>query len=186
MKHKKTNPERSVLLIRNQWANEIEGSIISETASSFEVPIHLAPVLQEKMEVNEGLRNYLRSLLNKFRLLNYSGELPKFRRLKTKYQDKGEKEEFSFRPFEADWAELKMLGLAHGVSATFFFVMLLHLDISEAGEDMDEFLKDVDPKELLAYPIELKLVLRRDSVPILTKHSKFGTDFYVFDPLRSS
>lgn len=177
-----TISKNTAYIIQNEWGSEIPCSGVSQTSSSVEVPVELAKILQDRIESHLNLRNYLHFLLNQYRLINYSGSLPKTKRIKTRYQENGEKEEFSFRPFDADWAELKLIALAHGLSAVCLFVVLLKLDASEFGNAMKEFISEIEPAILLMYPIEMKFVLCRDSNPILTRHSQFGTDFYVFNP----
>ena len=100
-----------------------------DTSSSFDIPARLMPYLESKAWTSGQLSWYLHQLLNKYRFVCYSGQLPRYSGVKTRYQGKGQDlQKRSFRPRNADWAELKMIAALHNTSATNIFVVLLELD----------------------------------------------------------
>ncbi|HMV41391.1 MAG TPA: DUF1564 family protein [Leptospiraceae bacterium] len=100
-----------------------------KTTSSLLVPEHLIGILKRKIKENGSLKLYFKSLLFRYRSLNFSGILPIPRKVKTEYQNKGlDLIRISFRVDNCDWIELGSLALACGKSRCYLFVFLLELD----------------------------------------------------------
>ncbi|MCE9502111.1 MAG: DUF1564 domain-containing protein, partial [Leptospira sp.] len=86
----------------------------------------------------------------------------------------------SFRPFNADWAELKLIASAHGMTATLLFVLLLELDaIEETSQAMDLAQAGVDPTILSSCPIVFTQTIYRTRSKI-KKYSRFGKEIFAF------
>ncbi|MCE9498974.1 MAG: DUF1564 domain-containing protein [Leptospira sp.] len=177
---------RTNFIITNKWTNRVNYNVLKNTSSTLNIPQRLVPYLEERAGTSNQLRMYLHSLLDKYRFICYSGNLPGHRGVKTKFQDKGQSvQRKDFRPFNGDWAELKIIAAMHNSSATYIFVLLLELDAGESGEVMAKVMKGVVPTDLLEHPIAFTQTLYRNR-SILRKYSRFGNSFYYFDRMQKS
>ena len=170
----------SILIIKNKSKIVSEIRIAQNTASSFNIPLRLVPALLGKIRIPARIDEYLYALLNKYRILSYSGSIPGFAGSKLKYQDKGQEwERMDFRPSNEDWVELRILASMHGMTMNKFFVMLLDLDLSEFGEAVEQAMKGVVPTDLLIRPIVYTQRLHK-VVGTLTKSARFAAPTHRF------
>ena len=177
---------KTVFFIKNSFQAPVDYLHAPLTPSAFGVPEKFASVLDQKIEESRYLGNYLRFLLNKYRIIAYSGSLPKGNGIKTRYQKYNQNlMYFKFRPRSSDWIELRMLALAHGVSMTHFFVFLLEMDTSSLGDDILTFYKETVPTIFLGdKPIRLGIHLLRHKAEKQLR-IKFGKSVYIFEDWAS-
>lgn len=176
---------KTTLLIKNlsKYSSEYKYNRVSP--SCFEIPVPLYNELLAKIGSEARIDRYLNKILNKFRIICYSGQLEKFDGAKLKYQDKNQDfERADFKPFSGDWIELRILSAMHGMTMTRFFVMLLALDLGDFGEAMEFAMRGVDPTMLLRNPIKYTQTLHRTKGK-LTKFIRFGVQIHDFFEIDS-
>ncbi|MCE9499094.1 MAG: DUF1564 domain-containing protein [Leptospira sp.] len=175
------------ILIQNNWNNKINYRLKTETSSTLNIPEILMPLLEMKARDSSQLTVYLKTLLNRYRCICYSGALPSYDGIKTKFQAKGQNMKLrSFRPNNEDWAELKLIAAMHGMTATFLFVILLEMDSTPGiSRRMDKAFDGVDPTALLAHPISFTQTIRKTPATI-SKYARFGTNLYKFRYSRTN
>lgn len=171
----------TTVLVQNKWTKEVNFRKKMDTSSTLNIPDRLMPFLNEKAGTASQLTWYLRQLLNRYRYICYSGALPSYEGIKTKFQEKGQgMNKRSFRPKNDDWAELKLIAAMHGMTATFFFVILIELDSADDTPDvMRAAMAGVDPTDFLGHPISLTQTLRRFESKV-KKTSRFGCNMLQF------
>lgn len=176
---------KTTILITNKSVLNVNLKKKTVTASTFNIPERLAGDLFNKAPTSGELRKYLNRLLNRYRLICYSGSFPVFEGVKTKHQEKGQNmERRSFRPSNEDWAELKIIANRHGMTATLFFVILLELDLSgDLATAMDAVMDGVDPTLILQHPISLTQTLYKSKMK-MKKSSRFGKSIFEFMQIR--
>ncbi|MCE9500111.1 MAG: DUF1564 domain-containing protein [Leptospira sp.] len=170
----------TTLLIKNQSSYLADYRKFRKTASCFRIPkklsLNLYPLIGGPARVDE----YLHKLLNKYRILCYSGSLVRFDGEKLKYQKKNhEWDRADFRPYAGDWTELRILSSMHGMTMTKFFVMLAELDMETMGAAMENALEGVDPALLLNRPIQYKQFLFKNK-GYVKKNILFGKKVHRF------
>ncbi|MCE9500125.1 MAG: DUF1564 domain-containing protein [Leptospira sp.] len=176
---------KTTFLIDNKFNYSIDYSSERASSSCFEITAELYDSLLGRIGTEARIDGYLHYILNKYRILCYSGKIEKFEGVKLKYQDQNQDfKRADFRPFAGDWAELRILASMHGMTMTRFFVMLLGFDMGKLGEDMAAVMRGVDPTELLRHPIAYTQTLRRNQSK-LTKFVRFGTNMYEFFEIES-
>ena len=112
-----------------------------ELSSTLLIPEKYLELLQNKKLEHGGLRGYVAYLLSKYKLHIANGLIPGYSNLTTKYQEQGQNlEKIAFRPFPADWAELKLYRVAFGMSISAFFVYLLIADSVDFVEVISYYL----------------------------------------------
>ena len=163
-----------IFLIKNRLKHKINVSSKSRSSSTLKIPEHLyLSMILRGMSLG-GISRYLHHLLDKYRYLNYSGQLPLNDGAKTLYQEKGQNlKKVSFRPENEDWIELKLIAQTHGISATYLFVILLELDFGEFGDAVGDVFAGVDPTQILTRPLVFRQTLHKNT-GVLVKRSKFG------------
>ena len=168
------------LIVSNQSHDDINFKEDKMSASNFNISKSLAESLVAKIGKPARVDQYLHFLLDKYRILCYSGSLPKYCGIKLKYQDKANDwERVDFKPFNGDWAELRILASIHGMTMNKFFVVLLLLDLAEYGNAFGKVMEGVVPTDLLTRPIAYNQTLDKISFR-LTKYSSFGDAIYQF------
>ncbi|MCE9500080.1 MAG: DUF1564 domain-containing protein [Leptospira sp.] len=91
----------------------------------------------------------------------------------------------SFRPYDGDWAELKLIASMHGLTATFLFVVLIEMDFDQAtAGKLDAAFEGVDPTELLAHPISFTQTIHKIPGKI-KKYSRFWKNFHRFKTMQN-
>ena len=173
---------KTIIINKNSFQAPVNYADVPTTSSAYGVPEDLVPQLNAKLAKVRKMSNYLRYLLNRYRVVGYAGSMPMGNGVKTKYQAKEQNlQYYRFRPRNGDWIELRMLALAHGVSMTQFFVYLLIFDIDKFGSDLDKFYIGIVPTDLLAgKPIRLGIHLLRHKGEKRLR-IKFGKSLYIFD-----
>ena len=177
---------KTIFSIQNSFGSSVNYLHTTLTPSAFGVPEKFTVALDQKIKESRYIRNYLQFLLNKYRIIAYSGVLPRGNGIKTRYQEKNQNlQYYKFRPRCSDWIELKMLSLAHGVSMTHFFVFLLEMDTTSLGEDILKFYEGIVPTVFLGdKPIRLGIHLNRHRAEKQIR-IKFGKSQYIFDDWAS-
>ncbi|MDX1959492.1 MAG: DUF1564 family protein [Leptospiraceae bacterium] len=106
-----------------------------KTTSTLRIPKELMEEFEVKIQKHESIDQYLRYLLRTFRLFNYSGMVPKARKVKTEYQEEGiGYKRVDFKVSNDLWIQLSALALYYGKSRCWLFTFLLSLDIAGFGE----------------------------------------------------
>ncbi|MCE9500664.1 MAG: DUF1564 domain-containing protein [Leptospira sp.] len=108
--------------------------------SSFKVPARLLELLNSKRKQYGSYSKYFHHLLDKYRLINYSGlTFGRSNGVKQKHQEPGQKlKAISFRPDDRDWLEIRMISQSRILTMTSIFLTLMEMDCSEAGDAIDE------------------------------------------------
>ncbi|MCE9500198.1 MAG: DUF1564 domain-containing protein [Leptospira sp.] len=176
----RTKSVRHSLIITNKNRQAIKLGDDRMTSSSFTIPRTLVPIIYSKIGRGSRIDKYLHIILNKYRILGYSGSLPRFSGSKLKYQERiKDGKRFDFRPYCADWCELRILASMHGMTMTRFFTVLLKLESSEFGNALDAALRGLKPKNLLNHPISYTQTLWKNSAEII-KYGRFGVPTFEF------
>ena len=171
---------KSTLLLDNKSKVNIDYRRERVSPSSFDIPKILYAALLNKIGSEARIDTYLKKLLDRFRILCYSGKVERFEGIKLKYQEKDQEfERADFRPFSGDWIELRILASMHGMTMTRFFVTLLSLDLEGFEEPMAVFLRGVDPTDLLRHPIAYTQTLYKTRAN-LRKYIRFGNRIHEF------
>lgn len=181
----KHESEQQTILIQNTFNHKSGLGDNQRTPSNFNLPPELAEILYRKIGIAARIDQYLNRLLNKYRILCYSSALRKYSGSKLKYQDRSEYwERASFRPFTADWVELRILSSMHGMTMNKFFVMLVEIDLTEFGDKMDNAMNGLDPGTILRRPIVYKQSLCRNNTQTITKQIRFAEPVHKIYLLR--
>ncbi|MCB1179196.1 MAG: DUF1564 family protein, partial [Leptospiraceae bacterium] len=105
------------------------------TVSTLLIPEILAIQMEARFNKGYKMHGVLRFLLNKYRKFIASGQIPRSRKFKLKFQEKGQNLiSKKFRPGNKDWAELGIWAYGLGCSRCWLFSYLLELELSLMGE----------------------------------------------------
>ena len=144
---------------------------VAELSSTLLIPEKYIKLLQNKRVEYGGLRGYVAYLLSKYKLHIANGLIPGYSKLTTKYQEQGQNlQKIAFRPFPADWAELKLYRVAFGMSISAFFVYLLIADSVDFAKAVSYYLGAVGIPYLPNWNLCAKVYL-------CEKRSRYSTVF---------
>jgi hypothetical protein len=121
------------------FANQDSFSINMETkldsSSTLLIPEIMLDEFKFRADKYNGVPNYFKALLRKFRIFTHAGLIPAPSKLKTEFQKEGQNlKRVNFVPSNVDWLEIGCIALSYGKSRTWVFTFLLYLDILGVGK----------------------------------------------------
>jgi hypothetical protein len=119
----------------NQDSFSINMDTKLESSSTLLIPEIMLDEFKLRADRYNGVPNYFKAILRKFRIFSHAGLIPAPSKLKTEFQKSGQNlKRVNFVPNNADWLEIGCIALSYGKSRTWVFSFLLYLDILEVGK----------------------------------------------------